>query len=98
MTPGERAAALATLAFGLYLIATSLGAAPLALNIAVGLPLAVFGVVYAAFGGSREALLWGGVLAIAGVATAAGGAAPPLLVAGVALVFISLFAILAGRR
>ncbi|ACB39862.1 hypothetical protein [Pyrobaculum neutrophilum] len=98
MTPGERAAALAALALGLYLIAASLGAAPLSLNAAVGIPLAVFGAAYAALGGTREALLWGGVLTIAGVSTAAGGAAPPLLVAGVALVFVSLFALLAGRR
>jgi len=98
MTPGETAAAIAALAVGIYLIAASLGAVQLVVNHMVGLAVAVFGVAYILAGHAKESAFWGGLLAILGVAVAAGGGASPLLVAGVVLVFVALFALLAGRR
>jgi hypothetical protein len=98
MTPGETAAAIAALAVGIYLIATSLGAVQLAVNQLVGLAVGVFGAAYILAGRTRESAFWGGVLAILGVAVAAGGGASPLFILGVVLVFVSLFALLAGRR
>jgi len=98
MTPGETAAAIAALAVGIYLIAASLGAVQLAVNQLVGLAVGVFGAAYVLAGRTRESAFWGGVLAILGVAVAAGGGAPPLFLLGVLLVFISLFALVAGRR
>jgi hypothetical protein len=98
MTPGETAAAIATLAVGIYLIAASLGAVQLAVNQLVGLAVGVFGAVYMLAGRTRESAFWGGVLAILGVAAAAGGGAPPLFILGVLLVFVALFALVAGRR
>jgi hypothetical protein len=98
MTPGETAAAIATLAVGIYLIAASLGAVQLAVNQLVGLAVGVFGAVYMLAGRTRESAFWGGVLAILGVAVAAGGGASPLFILGVLLVFVALFALIAGRR
>jgi hypothetical protein len=98
MTPGETAVAIAALAVGIYLIAASLGAVQLAVNQLVGLAVGVFGAAYMLAGRTRESAFWGGVLAILGVAVAAGGGAPPLFLLGVLLVFVSLFALLAGRR
>jgi len=98
MTPGETAVAIAALAVGIYLIAASLGAVQLAVNQLVGLAVGVFGAAYMLAGRTRESAFWGGVLAILGVAVAAGGGAPPLFLLGVLLVFASLFALLAGRR
>jgi hypothetical protein len=98
MTPGETAAAIAALAVGIYLIAASLGAVQLAVNQLVGLAVGVFGAAYILAGRTRESAFWGGVLAILGVAVAAGGGASPLFILGVVLVFVSLFALLAGRR
>jgi hypothetical protein len=98
MTPGETAAAIAALAVGIYLIAASLGAVQLAVNQLVGLAVGVFGAAYILAGRTRESAFWGGVLAILGVAVAAGGGASPLLILGVVLVFVALFALLAGRR
>jgi hypothetical protein len=98
MTPGETAAAVAALAVGIYLIAASLGAVQLAVNQLVGLAVGVFGAAYILAGRTRESAFWGGVLAILGVAVAAGGGASPLFILGVVLVFVALFALLAGRR
>jgi len=98
MTPGETAAAIAALAVGIYLIAASLGAIQLAVNQLVGLAVGVFGAAYMLAGRTRESAFWGGVLAILGVAVAAGGGASPLFILGVMLVFVALFALLAGRR
>ncbi|MFZ8807423.1 MAG: hypothetical protein ACO2PN_04880 [Pyrobaculum sp.] len=98
MTPGETAAAIAALAVGIYLIAASLGAVQLAVNQLVGLAVGVFGAAYMLAGRTRESAFWGGVLAILGVAVAAGGGASPLFILGVVLVFVALFALLAGRR
>jgi hypothetical protein len=98
MTPGETAAAIAALAVGIYLIAASLGAVQLAVNQLVGLAVGVFGTAYILAGRTRESAFWGGVLAILGVAVAAGGGASPLFILGVVLVFAALFALLAGRR
>ncbi|MEM4650311.1 MAG: hypothetical protein QW086_00630 [Pyrobaculum sp.] len=98
MTPGETAAAIAALAVGIYLIAASLGAVQLAVNQLVGLAVGVFGAAYILTGRTRESAFWGGILAILGVAVAAGGGASPLFILGVVLVFVSLFALLAGRR
>jgi hypothetical protein len=98
MTPGETAAAIAALAVGIYLIAASLGAVQLAVNQLVGLAVGVFGAAYMLAGRTRESAFWGGVLAILGVAVAAGGGASPLFILGVLLVFVALFALLAGRR
>jgi len=98
MTPGETAAAIAALAVGIYLIAASLGVVQLAVNHLVGLAVAVFGAVYILAGRTKESAFWGGLLAILGVAVAAGGGAPPLFVVGVVLVFIALFVLVAGRR
>jgi len=98
MTPGETAAAIAALAVGIYLIAASLGAVQLAVNQLVGLTVGVFGAAYILAGRTRESAFWGGVLAILGVAVAAGGGASPLFILGVVLVFVALFALLAGRR
>jgi hypothetical protein len=98
MTPGETAAAIAALAVGIYLIAASLGAVQLAVNLLVGLAVGVFGAAYILAGRTRESAFWGGVLAILGVAVAAGGGASPLFILGVVLVFVALFALLAGRR
>jgi hypothetical protein len=98
MTPGETAVAIAALAVGIYLIAASLGAVQLAVNQLVGLAVGVFGAAYILAGRTRESAFWGGILAIVGVAVAAGGGAPPLFLLGVLLVFVSLFALLAGRR
>jgi hypothetical protein len=98
MTPGETAAAIAALAVGIYLIAASLGAVQLAVNQLVGLAIGVFGAAYILAGRTRESAFWGGVLAILGVAVAAGGRASPLFILGVVLVFVALFALLAGRR
>jgi hypothetical protein len=98
MTPGETAAAIAALAVGIYLIAASLGAVQLAVNQLVGLAVGVFGAAYILAGRTRESAFWGGVLAILGVAVAAGGGASPLFILGVLLVFVALFALLAGRR
>jgi len=98
MTPGETAAAIAALTVGIYLIAVSLGAVQLAVNHLVGLAVGVFGVAYIFAGRTRESAFWGGLLAILGVAVAAGGGASPLLVVGVVLVFVALFALAAGRR
>ena len=98
MTPGETAVAIAALAVGIYLIAASLGAVQLAVNQLVGLAVGVFGAAYMLAGRTRESAFWGGVLAILGVAVAAGGGAQPLFLLGVLLVFVSLFALLAGRR
>jgi hypothetical protein len=98
MTPGETAAAIAALAVGIYLIAASLGAVQLAVNQLVGLAVGVFGAAYILAGRTRESAFWGGILAILGVAVAAGGGASPLFILGVVLVFVSLFALLAGRR
>ena len=98
MTPGETAAAIAALAVGIYLIATSLGAVQLAVNQLVGLAVGVFGAAYILAGRTRESAFWGGILAILGVAVAAGGGASPLFILGVVLVFVALFALLAGRR
>jgi len=97
MTPGETAAAIAALAVGIYLIAASLGAVQLAVNQLVGLAVGVFGAAYMLAGRTRESAFWGGVLAILGVAVAAGGGASPLFILGVLLVFVALFALLAGR-
>jgi hypothetical protein len=98
MTPGETAAAIAALAVGIYLIAASLGAVQLAVNQLVGLAVGVFGAAYMLAGRTRESAFWGGVLAILGVAVAAGGGASPLFILGVLLVFVALFALLAGKR
>ena len=98
MTPSETAAAIAALAVGIYLIAASLGAVQLAVNQLVGLAVGVFGAAYILAGRTRESAFWGGVLAILGVAVAAGGGASPLFILGVVLVFVALFALLAGRR
>jgi hypothetical protein len=98
MTPGETAAAIAALAVGIYLIAASLGAVQLAVNQLVGLAVGVFGAAYILAGRTRESAFWGGVLAILGVAVAAGGGASPLFILGVVLVFVALFALLAGRK
>jgi hypothetical protein len=98
MTPGETAVAIAALAVGIYLIAASLGAVQLAVNQLVGLAVGVFGAAYILAGRTRESAFWGGVLAILGVAVAAGGGASPLFILGVVLVFVALFALLAGRR
>ncbi|MCC6032359.1 MAG: hypothetical protein LM566_05520 [Pyrobaculum sp.] len=98
MTPGETAAAIAALAVGIYLIAASLGAVQLAVNQLVGLAVGVFGAAYILAGRTRESAFWGGILAILGVAVAAGGGASPLFILGVVLVFVALFALLAGRR
>jgi hypothetical protein len=98
MTPGETAAAIAALAVGIYLIAASLGAVQLAVNQLVGLAVGVFGAAYILAGRTRESAFWGGVLAILGVAVAAGGGASPLFILGVLLVFVALFALVAGRR
>ena len=98
MTPGETAAAIAALAMGIYLIAASLGAVQLAVNQLVGLAVGVFGAAYVLAGRTRKSAFWGGVLAILGVAVAAGGGASPLFILGVVLVFVALFALLAGRR
>ena len=98
MTPGETAAAIAALAVGIYLIAASLGAVQLAVNQLVGLAVGVFGAAYMLAGRTKESAFWGGVLAILGVAVAAGGGASPLFILGVVLVFVALFALLAGRR
>ena len=98
MTPGETAVAIAALAVGIYLIAASLGAVQLAVNQLVGLAVGVFGAAYILAGRTRESAFWGGILAILGVAVAAGGGTPPLFLLGVLLVFVSLFALLAGRR
>jgi hypothetical protein len=98
MTPGETAAAIAALAVGIYLIAASLGAVQLAVNQLVGLAVGVFGAAYILAGRTRESAFWGGVLAILGVAVAAGGGASPLFILGVVLVFVALFALVAGRR
>jgi len=98
MTPGETAAAIAALAVGIYLIAASLGAVQLAVNQLVGLAVGVFGAAYMLAGRTRESAFWGGILAILGVAVAAGGGASPLFILGVVLVFVALFALLAGRR
>jgi len=98
MTPGETAAAIAALAVGIYLIAASLGVVQLAVNQLVGLAVGVFGAAYMLAGRTRESAFWGGVLAILGVAVAAGGGASPLFILGVVLVFVALFALLAGRR
>jgi len=98
MTPGETAAAIAALVVGIYLIAASLGAVQLAVNQLVGLAVGVFGAAYILAGRTRESAFWGGVLAILGVAVAAGGGASPLFILGVVLVFVALFALLAGRR
>ena len=98
MTPGETAVAIAALAVGIYLIAASLGAVQLAVNQLVGLAVGVFGAAYILAGRTRESAFWGGILAILGVAVAAGGGASPLFILGVVLVFVALFALLAGRR
>jgi hypothetical protein len=98
MTPGETAAAIAALAVGIYLIAASLGAVQLAVNQLVGLAVGVFGAAYILAGRTRESAFWGGVLAILGVAVAAGGGASPLFILGVVLVFVALFALVAGRK
>jgi len=98
MTPGETAVAIAALAVGIYLIAASLGAVQLAVNQLVGLAVGVFGAAYMLAGRTRESAFWGGVLAILGVAVAAGGGASPLFILGVLLIFVALFALLAGRR
>jgi hypothetical protein len=98
MTPGETAAAIAALAVGIYLIAASLGAVQLAVNQLVGLAVGVFGAAYILAGRTKESAFWGGILAILGVAVAAGGGASPLFILGVVLVFAALFALLAGRR
>jgi hypothetical protein len=98
MTPGETAAAIAALAVGIYLIAASLGAVQLAVNQLVGLAVGVFGAAYILAGRTRESAFWGGILAILGVAVAAGGGASPLFILGVVLVFVALFALVAGRR
>jgi hypothetical protein len=98
MTPGETAAAIAALAVGIYLIAASLGVVQLAVNQLVGLAVGVFGAAYILAGRTRESAFWGGILAILGVAVAAGGGASPLFVLGVVLVFVALFALVAGRR
>jgi hypothetical protein len=98
MTPGETAAAIAALAVGIYLIAASLGAVQLAVNHLVGLAVGVFGAAYILAGRTRESAFWGGILAILGVAVAAGGGASPLFILGVVLVFVALFALVAGRR
>ncbi len=98
MTPGETAAAVAALAVGIYLIAASLGAVQLAVNQLVGLAVGVFGAAYILAGRTKESAFWGGILAMLGVAVAAGGGAPPLFVLGMVLVFVALFALVAGRR
>lgn len=98
MKAAEISAALAALSVGLYLVASSLGVLPLQLNLLLGLALAVFGVSYMAAGRSRESAFWGGVLAIVGVAAAGGGQGDPLLLLGVLLIFVALFALLASRR
>ena len=98
MTPGETAAAIAALAVGIYLIAASLGAVQLAVNQLVGLAVGVFGAAYILARRTRESAFWGGILAILGVAMAAGEGASPLFILGVVLVFVALFALLAGRR
>jgi len=98
VTPGETAAAIAALAVGIYLILASAGLVQIAINQLIGLAVGAFGVAYIAAGRTRESAFWGGVLAILGVAMAAGWGASPLFVVGVVLVFISLFALLASRR
>jgi len=98
MSAGEIAAAMATLAVGIYLILASLGAMPLAVNLLLGLAAATFGVSYAVVSRTREAAFWGGLLLIVGVALIYGGGASPLLVVGVLLVFASLVALLGLLR
>jgi hypothetical protein len=98
MTPGETAAAIAALAVGIYLIAASLGAVQLAVNQLVGLAVGIFGAAYILAGRTKESAFWGGILAILGVAVAAGGGASPLFVLGMVLVFVALFALVAGRK
>jgi hypothetical protein len=67
-------------------------------NQLVGLAVGVFGAAYILAGRTKESVFWGGILAILGVAVAAGGGAPPLFILGVVLVFVALFALVAGRR
>lgn len=98
MTTGETSLAIAILVVGLYLIAVSLGALELQIHHLVGLAVTTFGVSYTVLGRSRESAFWGGVLSILGAAVAFGGGASPLLVVGIMLVFVALFALLAGRR
>jgi hypothetical protein len=98
VTPGETAAAVAALAVGVYLVLASTGAVQLAANQLIGIAVGVFGASYMVAGRTRESAFWGGVLAILGAATFIGGGASPLLVLGIILIFISLFALVAGRR
>ncbi len=98
MTPGETAAAVATLAVGMYLIAASLGAVQLAVNQLVGLAVGVFGAAYMLAGRTKVSAFWGGILAIIGTATATNVEASPLFILGVVLVFASTFALIVGRK
>ena len=98
MTSSEYALAAAALAVGIYLIATALAAYTPAPNHVVGIALAAFGAAYALTAKTREAAFWGGLQIIAGTATAAGGAAPPTLVVGIALVFAAATALISARR
>ncbi|MFP3267235.1 MAG: hypothetical protein RXQ56_07235 [Thermoproteus sp.] len=95
MRAQEYAVAAAVTAEGAYLVAASLGLAPLTAYLAAGIPLIAFGLLYMALG-DRRASLWGGMTALAGMALAM-GAASPLLVLGVALLLVGLFALAAGR-
>jgi len=96
MRAQEYAVAAAVTAEGAYLVAASLGLAPLTAYLAAGIPLIAFGLLYMALG-DRRASLWGGMTALAGMALGMGGAASPLLVLGVALLLVGLFALAAGR-
>lgn len=98
MTPVETSASIAAIAVGAYLVAASLGLVNFAVNVMVAIGLVAFGVSLMALDRSRPSALWGGLLAIAGVALGAGGVASPLMVVGVVLVFVGLFALIAGRK
>ncbi|MEZ0248242.1 MAG: hypothetical protein ABWJ97_03115 [Thermoproteus sp.] len=92
MRAHEGSLAAALVVEGAYLVASSLGVVPLSVYLALGLPLAAFGLVYLALG-DKKASLWGGLIALAGMAVASGGTASPLLVIGAALLLIGLFAL-----
>lgn len=72
MRAQEYAVAAAVTAEGAYLVAASLGLAPLTAYLAAGIPLIAFGLLYMALG-DRRASLWGGVTALAGMALGMGG-------------------------
>ncbi|MEM2026126.1 MAG: hypothetical protein QXW94_07540 [Desulfurococcaceae archaeon] len=98
MTPAETSAAVAAIAVGVYLVASSLGLVGFAVNLLAAVGLVAFGISLMALDRTRPSALWGGLLAIVGVALGAGPSASPLLVVGVVLVFLGLFALIAGRK